>query len=80
MTFHPSSSLDSAPDIERKGNDRLPDLRNTLLWETGLELIPDQSARVSFIAPDRPGRYLILVRGMARDGRILQGRCSFMVD
>jgi len=78
--FIPQPSWKSYPSANSSEEDKIPDLRNTLYWETGLELEPGLTSQVTLTAPSRAGRYLVLVRGLAADGRILQGRCSFMVE
>ena len=78
--FLPQPLLESFTDTNSGEENRIPDLRNTLFWETGLELNPGQTSQVTLTAPGRPGRYLVLIRGLTAEGRILQGRCSFMVE
>jgi len=52
---------------------------NTLYWDPELDIVPGRTHGISLTAPDRPGRYLVLVRGLSKDGRMLQGRGSFVV-
>ena len=78
--FLPQPSLDLNFVADRGEEDNLPDLRNTLYWETGLDLKPGITKNVSLPAPNRSGRYIFLARGMAADGKIIQGKCSFMVE
>jgi hypothetical protein len=77
--FLPQNVLNIHDPSSQAQLDRIPDLRNTQLWLPGLQLSPGQVTEVSLNAPERPGRYLVLVRGYAGEGRILQGRCSFTV-
>lgn len=57
-----------------------PDLRNCLFWEPALPIRPEQELQLSFPASDRPGRYIILVRGVAENGSMLSGRCDILVN
>jgi hypothetical protein len=41
-----------------------PDARNTIYWEPELELDEKGSAKISFAAPDTPGRYVIVLTEM----------------
>ncbi|KPK87801.1 MAG: hypothetical protein AMS27_01345 [Bacteroides sp. SM23_62_1] len=60
--------------------DRIPDLRNTLLWIP--DLVPDEGSttNITFKAPDCPGEYVILVRGVAGPGEILSATTRFTVE
>ena len=78
--FLPQPAPESYYVADQGEEDNLPDLRNTVFWETGLDLKPGIATNVSLTAPSRSGRYIVLVRGMAADGKILQGKCSFMVE
>ncbi len=49
----------------------IPDPRNTVYWNPSLQLNNQSNAEVSFIAPDTPGRYSILLRGMTKSGEII---------
>jgi hypothetical protein len=46
----------------------IPEVRNTLFWEPNLELNAIDGAGITFTTPDTPGRYLILLNGVTRDG------------
>ena len=48
--------------------DNIPDPRNTVYWNPSLQIDTDGSADISFPAPDTPGNYRILVRGMTGTG------------
>jgi len=63
-----------------EGPARIPDARNTLFWEDGLELHQDVPLTTSFQAASIPGRYLILFRGLDEDGKMLYGLQHFQVE
>ncbi len=63
-----------------KGGNKIPDSRNTLLWMDHLELHKNTPFKVSFKAASIPGNYLILLRGISSDGRIVHGMNRFRVE
>jgi hypothetical protein len=65
--------------IQQDHPDNIPDARNTVFWEPALVLDDRGSAEISFMTPDTPGRYEIVVRGIGKDGRIVSGRAGFEV-
>ncbi len=60
--------------------DRVPDTRNTVLWLDDVRLEKGSDQDFSFLAPSHPGKYVILVRGMAGQGEILSTTAWFMVE
>lgn len=54
----------------------IPDTRNTYFWKVLAD--PDECQDISFIAPDTPGEYLIVVRGVDDRGNELSG--IFSID
>jgi hypothetical protein len=46
----------------------IPDSRNTVYWNPSLQINAEGIADISFTAPDTPGNYLILIRGMTGTG------------
>jgi len=59
---------------------RLPDVRNTLYWEPGLELEPGLEQKISFRTGDLKGSYEILIRGFDATGSFLERRIPFSVN
>lgn len=59
--------------------DKLPDTRNTLLWIPGFKLGKDAPGEVSLIAPDYPGAYVVLFRGMDPHGKYFSTESVFDV-
>ncbi|MFO7671353.1 MAG: hypothetical protein R6W31_16965 [Bacteroidales bacterium] len=59
---------------------RLPDVRNTLYWNPGLQLDPDQSRNISFRTSDQKGDYEILIRGTDASGKFFEKRMGFTVE
>jgi hypothetical protein len=55
-----------------------PDSRNTLLWLPDLR--PETESRITFVTPDTPGQYIILLRGVSPDGRVVRRSLSFDVN
>jgi hypothetical protein len=50
------------PDVTMAKN--IPDTRNTVYWDPDLLLDGDGKAEASFIAPETPGLYVIVLKGM----------------
>jgi hypothetical protein len=59
---------------------RLPDVRNTLYWNPGLELNSTTGKRISFRTADLKGEYEILIRGIDSTGKYLEKRAGFRVE
>jgi len=59
---------------------RLPDVRNTLYWNSDLELTQEMSQRISFRTADLKGNYEILIRGIDSSGKYLEKRVPFRVE
>jgi hypothetical protein len=59
---------------------RIPDCRNTMLWIPDLTLTKGGRSDFNIMAPDYPGRYTILVRGVAPNGEVLYATAHFQVD
>ena len=72
----------SASDTIQYGiqDPRLPDVRNTLYWNPGLELNSTTGKRISFRTADLKGEYEILIRGIDSTGKYLEKRAGFRVE
>jgi hypothetical protein len=46
----------------------IPDTRNTIFWEPKLDLDKKDSATLKFTAPDTPGKYVVIIRGINNEG------------
>ncbi len=60
-------------------DDRMPDIRNTFLWMADLKLEKERSTEISFVAPDYPGEYLVLFRGLDAAGELIMAETIFKV-
>jgi len=60
-------------------DDRIPDMRNTFLWLPDYKLDKGSPARISFLAPDYPGEYVVLFRGRNEKGELIKVESSFEV-
>jgi hypothetical protein len=58
---------------------RIPDARNTLLWQPGISNGFNQPRRVGFVTGDTAGHYVIVVRGVYSDGRVFSQSLGFEV-
>ncbi len=72
----------SASDTIQYGivDPRLPDVRNTLYWNPGLELNSTTGKRISFRTADLKGEYEILIRGIDSTGKYVEKRAGFRVE
>ncbi len=61
-------------------NQRLPDVRNTLYWNPGLNLKPDETLGFSFSTSDASGDYEILIRGTDGSGTYFSKTVPFRVE
>jgi hypothetical protein len=76
-TFYTSGHKGSADTVQQE---RIPDIRNTVLWTDDVELLPGTDAEISFLAPSHSGTYQLLIRGAANHSTILSGVTSFVVQ
>ncbi|BBE17527.1 hypothetical protein AQPE_1678 [Aquipluma nitroreducens] len=66
-------------DIDAQ-NQRIPDLRNCLYWNPDLKLRGTESAKISFNTGDCAGDFLIVVRGIDREGKVKIATEAIMVE
>ncbi|AII51706.1 MG2 domain-containing protein [Hymenobacter sp. APR13] len=57
---------------------RLPDLRNLLYWNPAITTTGPTASTVDFYTGDQPGRYLVVVQGLASTGQA--GSTSFVLE
>ena len=62
------------------GSSRTPDTRNTIYWTGNLPLEKGSSHELIFKAPETPGEYVILVRGVDPQGEVLSTTARFRVE
>lgn len=60
--------------------DRMPDTRNTLLWIPQMQVKRDIISRISFIAPDYPGEYVVLFRGLDMLGEPISAESTIHIQ
>ena len=58
----------------------LPDFRNLLYWAPQLPTNGQGKGSLSFYSSDLPGKYVVVVEGLAADGRAGTGMASFEVE
>jgi hypothetical protein len=58
----------------------LPDFRNVLYWAPQLPTDSQGRGALSFYSSDLPGKYIVVVEGLAADGRAGSGIASFVVE
>jgi len=81
-SFYPAT-LTEGPDIggtEHAQSDRIPDTRNTFCWKSDLQLFKDKQLKIPFVAPETPGDYVVVVRGLDPRGEVLSSIARFRVE
>ncbi len=69
------------PDYSQPSvNTKIPDLRTTLYWDPHLDLSDEGDNSTEFYTSDIGGEYIILIRGMTEDGRIIRSFHEFVVE
>jgi hypothetical protein len=72
------------PDKSSPENDIMPakpfqpDARNTVLWIPHFKF--EGMKRIPFVAPDTPGRYIVIVRAVTSNGDVIKASASFEVS
>lgn len=77
QSFHPMLTPVEPPPAQLG---RVPDTRNTYLWEGKLVLEQGKKLEIPFQAPRTPGSYVILVRGVSPDGELYSATVEFRVE
>ncbi len=77
QTIQPSEIIEIP---EYKPGDHVPDSRNTLIWLDDVLLKKGSTEEITFKAPQSPGDYVILVRGLAHQGTVVSATASFVVE
>lgn len=70
-----------APDYsdQKLKESRIPDLRNTVLWDPEIILSPEKMNTIEFWTTDQAGRYTIDIEGVSESGEKISLRKSFSV-
>ncbi len=58
---------------------RIPDMRNCLYWNPSVDIRPGETVELEFRTGDRTGSYMIVVRGITAEGKIIEGNAVFEV-
>jgi hypothetical protein len=66
--------------LDKQTSGRVPDTRNTIYWTGDLQLKKGNSLEIPFRAPEIPGEYVILVRGVDPMGEVLSATARFRVE
>jgi hypothetical protein len=68
---------DNIPSVPLPAN--IPDSRNTVYWNPDVQTNDTGNAAISFPAPDTPGKYDILLRGMSKTGKVVTTKETIVV-
>lgn len=77
QSFHPIIPPVEPPPVQ---NARVPDSRNTYLWDGNLVLEQGKKLDIHFQAPGTPGSYVVLVRAVSPDGELYSATAEFTVE
>ena len=66
-------------DIQAEAVAAHPDTRNTLLWKPGIEISGTKPEKLIFTAPDTPGKYIVVIEGVTKDGHVFSETGMFEV-
>ena len=82
QSFYPqeSSMAGTGQEALQQSSGRIPDTRNTIYWTGNLQVQKGESLEIPFKAPDTPGEYVILVRGVDPNGQVLSATARFRVE
>jgi hypothetical protein len=67
-------------ELTRSKEDQIPDMRNTILWLPDTRLQKGSSTGITFNAPDYPGEYVVLFRGISDKGEPVVAETTFKVQ
>ena len=70
----------SPPEQGRPSSRRNPDTRNTVLWIPELDVGKGPPVEITFPAPDYPGTYAVVYRGVNEEGEVMEAETSFLVE
>lgn len=79
-TFEPQNGISLPVYPDSKGNERIPDFRNTLYWNPVVQGNPGETISYDFYTSDNTGEYKVIIRGISEEGSILEGHCNFSVE
>jgi len=68
------------PGLEAPTEGHLPDVRNTLFWDSDMVLVPGETVDCDFFTSDVKGDYEILVRGYDSSGKYISQSAYFRVE
>jgi hypothetical protein len=72
---------DFTPNYDQsKGELNIPDYRNCLYWNPEVTPGNNMKASLEFYTSDRKGQYMVLIRGISEDRKIIEGKCLFRVE
>lgn len=79
-SFMPLDELDFPRYGDQEFDSENPDYRNCLYWSPEVEIDPGKEVALDFFSSDDSGEYMVLIRGVDKDGTLLQGKCYFQVE
>lgn len=81
-SFYPQPGEAELATLSQSGqiSKRIPDTRNTIYWKADLRLKKGNDLELAFKAPENPGEYVILVRGVDPNGEVLSTTARFRVE
>ncbi|MBN2349216.1 MAG: hypothetical protein JXJ22_10280 [Bacteroidales bacterium] len=77
--LYPQQPLNIPEYIKNDADKNIPDYRNSLYWKTDISLNHSEQKKERFFTSDNTGEYIVIIRGISRDGKIVEGKCLFTV-
>jgi hypothetical protein len=68
-----------SPDYSASSDNRIPDFRNLLYWNPGIQTDKNGKMRVDFYSGDLDGHYKIILNGVSETGKALNGSASIEI-
>lgn len=74
--FLADNTCDEETDLTKSS---YPDYRTTLFWNPNISMQEGMENKYSFIAPDTPGKYVIVIQGLTNEGEVFVKTQDFEV-
>jgi hypothetical protein len=77
--FAQTDAMASSGMMNQDTDSRVPDVRNCLYWNPAVKIIPGSHTKLEFYTSDKSGNYTIVIRGVTREGIVLEGHTGLRV-
>lgn len=77
--FARTDTVTSSGIMNQATDSRIPDVRNCLYWNPAVKITPGIPTEIEFFTSDKSGNYTIVVRGVTKEGIIMEGHTGLRV-